>query len=433
MADAYEVEIHNRDGEKRWWLISGAPMYDESGAMIGSIGIHLDITQQKAMEQDLIKARDEAQASTRSKEIFLANMSHEIRTPLNAILGMAEQLSKTALPAQQVQLATINTAAENLLAIINDVLDLSKIDAGKLSLEHIGFDLNALLERSMQVMRHRAEEKGLTLRLEHDGAGLAPVYIGDPHRINQVLLNLLSNAIKFTEAGTVTITSALLRDSSGRQEIELTVTDTGIGIDEAYLQQIFNPFTQEDDSVTRRYGGTGLGMNICNQLVNLMGGTLQVKSRKGTGTSVSFILPLQKGTAADLPVPVRPAGDVEFSGKRVLVVDDNHFNRMIATMMLRNCSVQVTEATNGIEALEHLRRESFNLVLMDVQMPEMDGLEASRIIRSEISATLPVIALTANAFKSDEDKCIAAGMNGFLAKPFNEQQLIQCMAQWLIG
>jgi PAS domain S-box-containing protein len=433
VSDAYEIQVKNKQGESKWWLISGAPRYGEHGELIGSVGIHLDITEQKKLEYELVDARELAESSANAKQSFLANMSHEIRTPMNAIIGMAGQLRKTPLDENQhFYLKIINSAAENLLVIINDILDLSKLEAGKLTIEEIGFKPMGLVHQVMQVMMHKAEEKGLLLGnsvFDHD---ILEVLIGDPYRINQVLLNLVSNAVKFTQKGSVDISCRLQSEDDEKQWLEFSVKDTGMGMDEEFMKNLFQKFTQEDESVTRRFGGTGLGMSICKELVEFMGGTISVESKKGTGTTASFRVPLKKGSIADIPsketVQIRSN---MLAGKRILVTDDNEMNRLVATTILRNYGVELDEATNGIEAIKKIKQQAYDLVLMDVQMPLMDGLEATKLIRENISRSLPVIALTALALKGDETKFIEAGMNDYLSKPFEESRLIQVIAKWL--
>lgn len=432
IADAYEMEVRNRKGEKRWWLISGAPRYNDLGKVVGSIGIHLDITEQKRLQHDLIEARRHAEELSRIKEAFLTNMSHEIRTPMNAILGMARQLKKTILDQkQQLYLDTINMAAENLLVVINDILDISKIEAGKLIIEHIGFRMEDILTRATRVMLHKAEEKGLKLSFFADKK-IHPVLLGDPYRLNQIMLNLLSNAIKFTEKGTVTIHCKIKRKEDSRDIVYISITDTGIGMDGTFLQNVFRKFYQEDVSVARKYGGTGLGMSICRELTELMQGTIEVMSVKGKGTKVTLCIPFERGAETDLPVKEEAVSDTTvLNGKKILLVEDNEMNRMVATMILNNYGASVFEAVNGEEAVESIRNNRYDLVLMDMQMPVMGGLEATRIIRETIDASIPVIALTANAIKGENDKCLAAGMNDYISKPFEENELINMITNWL--
>lgn len=432
-SDAYEIAVKNKRGQLRWWLMSGATRYNESGDLVGSIGIYLDITDQKQLEIDLIEAREQAEESTRSKEVFLANMSHEIRTPMNAILGMAHQLTKTKLDSKQLfYLDTINSASENLLVIINDILDLSKIEAGKLNLEKIGFEPKAVISRAMQVLVHKAEEKGLSITNSKFDVNLWPVLMGDPYRLNQVLLNLISNAIKFTEKGGVDLSCSVIKDTPHTQTIFVEVKDTGIGMEGQFVNNLFEKFSQEDLSITRQYGGTGLGMSICKDLLSLMGGEIMVESKKGVGTTISFRVELEKGTNADLPAKQNNfINSNMLADKKILIVDDNNMNRLVAKTILNNYGAVTSEAVNGKDAIELLRSTKVDIVLMDIQMPVMDGMEATKIIRKEISTSLPMIALTANAIKGDNDKCIAVGMNAYLSKPFKEEDLLNAVAFWL--
>ena len=433
--DAYEIVVKNKRGQVRWWLISGAPRHNENGELIGSIGIHLDITAQKELEYELTIAREQAEQSTRSKEVFLANMSHEIRTPMNAILGMSNQLSKTTLNnKQQFYLDTINSASENLLVIINDILDLSKIEAGKLSLEKIAFEPLEVIKRAMQVLLHKAEEKGLVLTNSAFDETVSPVLIGDPYRLNQVFLNIISNAIKFTERGRVDIDLKVIKDMQDDQLLRVTIKDTGIGMDEPFVKSLFEKFSQEDASVTRQYGGTGLGMSICKELIELMGGAIKATSIKGVGTSVIFEVTFPKGIAADLPSKETfVANESMLAGKKILVVDDNEMNRLVATTILNNYGAETVEAGNGYESVEYLMKNLVDLVLMDIQMPVMNGFEATKIIRNVISKTMPIIALTANAIKGDNEKCLEAGMNDYMSKPFKEEDLLRKIATSLLA
>jgi PAS domain S-box-containing protein len=432
ISDAYEVNIRNKEGELRWWLISGAPRLNDKGEHVGSIGIHLDITNQKKLEHELIKAKEVAEASTEAKEAFLANMSHEIRTPMNAISGMASQLNKTTLDQnQQFFLNTIRSSADNLLVIINDILDLSKIESGKLSIEKIGFEPKQVVGHVMQVMRHRAEEKGLEFTNSFCDQQLSEVLIGDPYRLSQIMLNLVSNAIKFTPKGSVDISCRVLQDFETEQLIEASVIDTGVGMEKNFILNLFDKFSQEDNSIARKYGGTGLGMSICKQLIELMDGEIKVISKKGQGTVVSFVLRMPKGNTGDLP----EKGDKEvdtsvLDGKNILVTDDNEINRLLASAILTNFGAVVTEACDGQEAIHLVSKKDFDLILMDVQMPGIDGMEATRQIR-ETSILTPIIALTAFALKGDNQKCFDVGMNDYLSKPFEEVQLLEIVSRWL--
>jgi len=431
--DAYEIVVKDKRGQVRWWLVSGAPRYNDMGELVGSVGIHLDITDQKQLELELTVAREQAEQSTRSKEVFLANMSHEIRTPMNAILGMSGQLAKTGLSKKQMfYLDAINGASENLLVIINDILDLSKIEAGKLSLEKIAFEPASIIKRAIQALSHKAEEKGLALTNSILDEKVSDVLMGDPYRLNQILLNIISNAVKFTEKGGVDIKLEVINDARLSQTVQISVKDTGIGMDEKFRQTLFEKFSQEDASVTRQYGGTGLGMSICRQLIELMDGEINVESEKGFGSTISFVVTFPKGSEDDLPSQeVFVAAENMLAGKKILVVDDNEMNRLLATTILANYAAETVEAGNGQESVEYLLDNEVDLVLMDIQMPVMNGFDAARYIRKNISKDLPMIALTANAIKGDNEKCIEAGMDSYLAKPFKEEALMKMIAGML--
>jgi PAS domain S-box-containing protein len=432
-SDAYEMKMKNKHGEIKWWLISGAPRFNDKGEMIGSIGIHLDITEQKLMEQDLIDAREMAEHSAKAKEIFLANMSHEIRTPMNAIMGMSKQLQKTTLNEKQKSfLNIINTASENLLVVINDVLDISKIEAGKLTIETIGYNLKDVVQRTINVMSHKAEEKGLSITLSFDEK-IEKVLMGDPYRMNQVLLNLLSNAVKFTDKGFVKIECSLIGQVKNKfQNVCIKVIDSGIGMDENFQKNLFQKFVQEDKTVARKYGGTGLGMTICKQLIELMHGNIYVESQKHKGTSITLNVAFEIGSSTDIKNETQVLTNTDvLIGKSILLVEDNEMNRLVACEALSHYQVHITEAENGLAAIEWLKKRPFDLILMDVQMPELDGLEATAIIRNELKNNTPIIALTANAIKGESDKCIDAGMNDFISKPFEEEDLVKIMSKWL--
>lgn len=433
VSDAYELKVKNKQGEVKWWLISGAPNYNDKGELIGSTGIHLDITEQKKLELELIEAKNDAEASARAKELFLANMSHEIRTPMNAIIGMSNQLAKSSLDKdQKFYLDTIHTAADNLLIIINDILDLSKVEAGMLTLENIGFEPKIMLNRVMHVMKHKAEEKGLKFTNSFCDSRLSPVLIGDPYRLNQVMLNLVSNAIKFTDEGSVDINCHLIRETDTHQLIRISVIDTGIGMDETYLKNLYQKFSQEDLSTTRRYGGTGLGMSICKELIELMDGTIKISSKKGAGTHIDIEIEFMKGNIDNLAADNAVQTDTRLlDGKKILIADDNAMNRLVASTILNNYGAIIKTAENGQEAYELLKKEAIDLVLMDIQMPVMDGIEATARIRKEISKDLPIIALTAYAIKGDDEKFLGAGMDDYLSKPFEENIFLQVISRWL--
>jgi PAS domain S-box-containing protein len=430
-SNVQEIKVKNRRGDVRWWLTSGAPSHEERGIAIGSIVIFLDITANKTLELELRQAKADAELSASAKETFLANISHEIRTPLNAILGIGQLLAKTEVDSQQsFYVKTIQNAAKNLFVIINDLLDFSKMEAGMLNLEHIGFKMTDVINNAILIVKYKCEEKGLQITYVPQ-PNLAPVLIGDPYRINQILLNFLTNAVKFTDQGGITVACRVLEDEPGFQKLQLVVADTGIGMSEEYLANVFEKFSQEDKSITRKYGGTGLGMSISKQLIERMGGTISIFSKKNEGTTISFTLTLKKGTPADIDADEQEADEAPtLTGRKILLAEDYEINRLLINKILTHYGADVVEAENGEEALLKFGEGSFDVVLMDVQMPVKDGIETTRELR-KVNSTIPIIAITANAFKSEEERCLNAGMNDYISKPFTEEKLVNIVVRWL--
>ena len=430
-------EAFDRPGGMVHQLRCMQPVFNPDGSPQMVVAYGLDITDRVNTEHQLRHAKLAAESAVRARELFLANMSHEIRTPMNAILGMSQLLAKTPLaPDQDGYRQAITTSAEHLLVIINDILDLSKLEAGKMTLETVGFTPGHLLAEVEQTLHYKAVEKGLSL-VARVAPTVPPVLLGDPYRLRQVLLNLAGNAIKFTESGRVTVTCDLMSTGpDGRAAIEFRVADTGIGIEPEFVERLFQEFSQEDSSVTRKYGGTGLGLSISRNLLQLMDGELHAESVKGMGTVMRFVLPLPVGVPADLqPREVLPADSPqrrELCGKRVLLVEDNRFNRQIARTFLHHADMDVTEAEHGAIALDLAHRFDFDLILMDIQMPVMDGYVATTLLRQQLGLTTPIVALTANAINGEREKCLAAGMSDYLTKPFKEEELLRKVSKWIL-
>ena len=438
---------HGAKGELRWVRAAANVLAEEGGNVVIN-GTWLDITTQKTLELALESARAEADQANESKSRFLANMSHEIRTPMNAIIGLTHLAhAQSTQPKVREQLQKVEDAAHTLLSLLNDILDFSKIEAGRLSLEKVVFDLRQVLQRVEGLMSERA--RGKSLKFEVQVAPEIPnLLMGDPLRLSQVLLNLVSNAVKFTEQGEVRVTVEMVHASPLRSRLRFTVIDTGPGMDDLQISRLFSAFQQADSSTTRRYGGTGLGLTISKQLVALMGGDLTMRSTKGRGSSFRFTVELDVAEVGDALTDTVPSEQIlrsyssapvsvaaslaSLSGARVLVVDDNAINLEIAAELLKAVGVQVTVATSGAAALEWLAAHEADAVLMDVQMPQMDGYTATAHIRNMPQwRALPVIAMTANAMSGDREKCLAAGMNDHIPKPINPEELRQTLGRWL--
>ena len=379
--------------------------------------------------QRLAHARKQAELSARARSQFLANMSHEIRTPMNGILGMTELALETNLTADQRDyLSMARNSARSLLEILDDILDFSRIESGKLALESIPFDLEETAKRCIQILSLAAESKHLDLKLQT--SGLPKGLIGDPGRIQQVLINLLGNAVKFTETGFVRLEIQASPLPSSRHRVRFKVTDSGIGISPEQQGRIFDAFTQADSSTTRKFGGTGLGLSISAQLVGMMGGALTVNSKAGEGSTFTFTLEFNEASAVEPISP--PALLAPTRSLKLLVAEDNEVNRVLIQRILENSGHRVVCVPNGKLALDQLAQSSFAGVLMDVHMPEMDGLEATRQFRlreGPLSAHLPIIALTALAIKGGAERCLAAGMDAYLSKPLNRADLFALLAQ----
>ncbi|MBL7942636.1 MAG: response regulator [Flavobacteriales bacterium] len=390
-----------------------------------------EIQKRKLLEADLRKAQHTAEEALEIRKQFLANVSHEIRTPINAIVGMSGLLHESDLSIiQQEHVEAIRSSAEGLMEIINDLLDMSKLESGKLVLEHINFSVPALVHALHRSMWLKAEEKGIQFTTEV-ASDVHPWVVGDVTRVRQVLLNLLSNAVKFTHEGEVSLRVELQEKSNENQTLLFVVRDSGIGISEKGLQTIFDQFTQEDNSVSRKYGGTGLGLSISLQLSELMGGNLKVESRQGQGSTFSLQLTLPIGV--EEKVVKTTSADYDFKGARILIAEDNEINRYLALTLMRRANCRVDSASNGLQVLEKLKKRTFDLILMDLQMPELDGVEATRIIREDMALQVPIVALTANSNDKERELCGVRGMNGYVPKPYTPVKLYEEVSSVLNG
>ena len=398
--------------------------------------VNKDITQHKNTQRKLIAAIAEAQQARKMQEQFLANMSHEIRTPMNGIKGMTDLLLETPLSDKQHDMAgMIKRSINTLLVVINDILDFSKIKAGKLHIEKIDLSIREVLNSTTSLFAHSLRSKGLQLQITVD-PNIPDCVTGDPHRLSQVLNNLLSNAIKFTNKGGIHINVHIREQTADTLVIGFKVTDTGVGIPEESIGYIFDSFSQAGLDTTRRFGGTGLGLTICKQLLQLQGGDISVTSKVGQGSVFEFYLPYGV-TDKQAPEAPAPTATQEYNnllaGKNVLVAEDNEINQKLIEFVLRKAGGAVTIASNGEEAVQHLQQDpNFDLIIMDLQMPKMDGYATTYYIRHQLRLTTPIIAMTATAMKDEQWQCLHAGMNEYMTKPFEFAELYKRIVQLVV-
>lgn len=432
-SEVYEVKLRRKDGSEVWVLISGAPYFNEKGIVDGSVGIHLDISLQKDLEEELRNANRIAEDSLKAKDLFLANISHEIRTPLNAIIGISE-LMLNSLPTvtQTKYLETIMASGDNLLRLINEILVLSKIQSGKFVLRNEPINLSKLFEHIHRSFSVIGGKKGLPVNLVSD-LELDQFYLTDPTRLKEVLFNLVGNAVKFTKTGSISIEIKRLSRNSTIDHLSFEVIDTGIGIPKEDLEHVFQMFTQASNTNVVSENGTGLGLSISNGIIENMGGKLRVSSDLGKGSRFYFDLELERTESVKEPKVSKLNTDhSKLSGRRILVVEDAEVNRFLVNSILQSWGCVVVETVNGLEAVNQLRTERFDLVLMDVRMPIMDGFEATSQIRNELNLfELPIIALTANAIEGETEKCKKAGMDDYLSKPYSQDELYNLLTKYL--
>ncbi len=436
-SSVYEVKCIKKNGDPLWLMVSGAPRFDDRGNFIGSMGVHLDITHQKLLQEELEKAKAQAEESSKAKEIFLANMSHEIRTPLNAVLGMTHLLLATETTKEQEEyLENIRSASDILLNIISGVLDLSKIEAGKMDFHESVFDLYALLKSLEATFSHRLDTKGVKVSLEWS-SNLNRKVVGDKLFISQIILNILGNAAKFTKKGRIDISVDLLSENSEYTFAIFKIKDTGIGIQKEKLSLIFDNFQQADWSTVREFGGTGLGLSISKHLIELHGGEITATSEIGIGTTFEFTILFKKAKRTDkvrkedteIIKASAPTNSENQSSRianlHVLIAEDNSMNQRFVSKVLESIKCTFVIAENGKIAWEKAQESVYDVILMDIQMPYMDGNEVSKKIRQEsnLNQNTPIIALTASALVGDRKLAMESGMNEYLTKPFSPTQL----------
>lgn len=431
-AGVYEIQVRRKDGKQIWVLISGAPFYNSNGDVIGSLGIHFDITDRKELESNLKIARQKAVDAQKAEQQFLANMSHEIRTPLNAIIGMSHLLNDTDLDEKQKEFVEILSDSATLLkGLVSDILDISKIDSGMAEANITHFDLRDFFSRLIKTFEIRAHDKGIKLVDDIQLADSCVVH-ADNQWLNQIFINLISNGIKFTSQGEVKLSVKKLKSAETSSLFYFEVSDTGIGMKESEIETIFTSFKQANTSVRTEFGGTGLGLSIASRLVSLLGGELEVESEEGKGSRFFFSLNIDTASSDVIPENVFKEYKItEDNDIKLLIVEDNLMNQKYISALLRKWKLSFDIAENGQQAVDKYKQQHYDLIFMDLSMPIIDGYEATNIIRSLPGDQIPIIALTASTFLSKKELALKAGMTDFLAKPFTPQELSQMLHKYL--
>ncbi|VAX36164.1 sensory box histidine kinase/response regulator [hydrothermal vent metagenome] len=431
-----ETKVYRENGSTLDVAVSVSILKDAAGDIVGSIGIMHDISERKLVHEMLIQSKLAAEEANQSKSLFLASMSHEVRTPMNAILGMIDLTLETHLEEEQREnLLVAKDAADNLLGLLNDILDLSRVESGKITLEDIEFHLHNVVNNVCKGLAVTARDKDLEILVEIE-PDVPEIIMGDPVRLRQVLSNLINNAIKFTSKGKITTFVKVASKVKGGVVLLIAVKDQGIGIPKDRQERVFEVFTQADETTTRRFGGTGLGLAICKRLVEMMGGQIWVESEEGEGSTFNFTgrFKIVKGKKSGMLVDITRDGEkssaeiLKGRGIRLLLAEDNIVNQKIAVRILEKQGIEVETSVTGKEVIERIHKERFDLILMDSEMPELDGLEATKIIRENEKKTgqhIPIIAFTARAMQEDRKRCLDAGMDGYVTKPIDRKKLFE--------
>ena len=433
---SYESKNYTKNGKEYWVFTTLTPIIDRKGKVRKIIAVDSEITEKKEVELQLIKSREEALHLAKVKEEFLANMSHEIRTPMNAIVGMVQLLSETDLSEKQKKyLDYIHFASDNLLTLINNILDVSKIEAKRVEFEKIPFSLKNTIEKLIGMMRPKIDEKGLEINLVIS-PDIPDLIIGDPFRLNQIIMNMISNSVKFTEKGGITLEVIVGAETDEDVTINFNVIDTGIGISKENQAKIFEHFTQAESNITRKYGGSGLGLTIVKKLIEKQGGSINIESEPGKGTRFYFDLKFQKAKPVQgIQNEEKQKTDaINVAGKTVLLVEDNELNTIVASEFLEKSGLIVEHAENGKIAVNMAKEKCYDFILMDIQMPEMDGYSAAKKIREDSGSpnvSSPIVAMTAHAMQGEREKCISAGMNDYITKPLKKDKLVEILINTL--